>query len=166
MKTITKTIEVYEFNELSEEAKQKAISDFNEVIDYPFLTDDLREYIHEELTEKGFIYDKITPLYSLSHSQGDGLMFESTVSKDGSTYTIKHSGRYYHERSTNITGEDGQGNEIDTKDFEENVYIPICEAVARRGYDFIEYTMSEEYMQETCDANEYTFTKKGVMESE
>ena len=54
MKTITIKYNIYTFDELSQEAKDKARQSFNEDEDYPFLTDDLREYIYEELKEKGF----------------------------------------------------------------------------------------------------------------
>jgi len=173
MKTIQKEYQVYTFNELDQKAKDKARDTFNEHNDAtPFLQDDLREYIHEELKERGYevlglstsAKPSIRPMYSLSYSQGDGLMFEGTLQdKDGNEYTIEHNGRYYHERSTSITGQDKDGNEIDTKDFEEQVYIPICKAVAQRGYDELEYQASEESFQQTCEANEYTFLSDGTM---
>lgn len=163
----TKTITLYTFDELSQEAKDKARQAYNYDSDYPFLQADLREYIHEELTDKGYTHGLITPLYSLSYCQGDGLMFEGDVTdKNGNTYTIKHSGHYYHERSTTITGEDKDGEEIETKEFEENVYIPICKHVANRGYKEIEYQESEEHFSETCEANDYYFTIDGTLTSE
>lgn len=165
----TKTIEVYSFGELSQEAKDKARQDYNSHSDYPFLMDDLREYIHEELTAKGYTHTDITPYYSLSYCQGDGLMFEATVTdKEGDSYTIKHSGHYHHERSTSISGEDKNGNEIhsqDIKEFEASIYIPICKTVRDRGYSEIEEMDSEEYFENTCDANDYTFTLSGKMEN-
>ncbi len=165
-------INLYSFDELSQEAKDKARADFNKHNDYPFLTDYLREMIHEKLEEAGYkeqgvstsANPSIKPYYSLSYCQGDGLMFEATVEdKKENIYTIKHSGHYYHERSTDITGVDKNGNEIDTKDFEENVYIPICKAVRDIGYSEIEYHDSEECFAETCEANEYTFEADGTM---
>lgn len=175
MKTITKTYELYTFDELEQKAKDKARQKYNESHDYPFLTDDLREYIHEEIKEAGYKVigvsttqnPSIRPYCSLSYCQGDGLMFEGTLEdKDGNTYTIKHSGHYCHERSTDISGEDKDGNEIDTKDFEENIYIPICERIAKRGYEIIEYEESEECFAETCEVNEYTFLSDGTMFNE
>lgn len=172
MQTITRQYNIYTFDELSQEAKDKARQAWNENNDFPFLQDDLREYIHEELKELGFEVEgisttenpSIVPLYSLSYSQGDGLMFEGTVSdKKGNRYTIKHSGHYYHERSTEITGYNKKDEEIDTKDFEENIYIPLCKRIAERGYAEIEYQESEENFSETCDANEYTFLEDGTM---
>jgi hypothetical protein len=173
MKTITKEYQVYSFDELSQEAKDKARNKFNENDDLPFLQDNLREYIHEELKERGFEVvgvstsekPSIRPLYSLSYCQGDGLMFEATVReiKTGNEYTIKHSGHYYHERSTSISGQDKDGEEIETKDFEEQTYIPICKKVARQGYDEIEYQGSEECFRDTCEANDYNFLSDGKM---
>ena len=172
MKLVTKKYKVYTFDELSQEAKSKACQKWNEESCYPFLEDDLREYIHEGLTERGYTVDgvstsenpSIIPLYSLSYCQGDGLMFEGTVTdKDGNSYTIKHSGRYYHERSTQIEGVDKEGEEIEVKDFEENVYIPLCKEIAERGYEEIEYQESEEHFAEVCEVNGYTFLEDGTM---
>lgn len=75
MKTITKKYKVFTFEELSQEAKDKAREKFNEDMDYPFLTDDLREYIHEELESAGYKVvgvatsenPAIRPYYSLSY---------------------------------------------------------------------------------------------------
>jgi len=167
MKKITREYTLYNFDELSQEAKDNARNKFNENEDYPFLQADLRENIHEELIERGYSHETITPFYSLSYCQGDGLMFEGVVTdKDGNTYTIKHRGHYYHERSSQIEGEDKDGNEIDTKDFEENVYIPICKLVRDRGYSEIEYQQSEEHFAEICEANDYTFLSDGTMMNE
>jgi len=172
MKTITKKYKVFTFDELSQEAKDRAREDYNANIDYPFLTDDLREYIHEELEEAGYKEvgiatsnnPTIVPYYSLGYCQGDGLMFEATVEdKKGNQYTIKHSGHYYHESSTIIEGIDKNGNDIDTENFENNVYIPICLSVRDRGYNEIEWMDSEENFRETCEANDYHFLEDGTM---
>lgn len=164
MKTITKEYKIYSFEELSQEAKDKAREDFNRDEELPFLQDDLREYIHEELTDKGYTHGEITPLYDLSHSQGSGLMFEGEVTdKKGNRYIIKHAGHYYHERSTEIAGYDKNDNEIETEDFENTVYIPICQKIRDRGYEEIEYNQSEECFAETCEVNEYTFLEDGTM---
>lgn len=164
MKTIIKEYKIYTFDELSKEAKKRALEDWVKSVDYPFLQADLREYIHEELTDKGYTHTEITPLYFLSYCQGDGLMFEGTVTdKNGNTYTIKQSGHYYHEKSTDISGIDKKGDEIDTEKFEKQVYIPICKTVRDRGYDEIKYQESEESFAETCEANEYTFLEDGKM---
>lgn len=168
-------ITLYTVEELSKEARDKAREEYNQYSDYPFLSDDLREYIHEELKERGYTVEgvstsanpSIRPLYSLGYSQGDGLMFEGTVTdKDGNSYTIKHFGHYYHERSTEITGTNKDGEDLtdeELKAFEEDIYIPICKKVAQRGYDEIEYQESEEHFIEMCEANDWTFEEDGTM---
>lgn len=175
MKTIQKEYQLYTFDELDQKAKDKAREAFNRDNDYPFLTDDLRENIYELLKDKGYTVQgiatsakpSIRPFYSLSYCQGDGLMFEATVTdKKGNEYTIKHSGHYYHERSTAISGVDKEGEDIDTDKFESEIYIPICKEVAERGYSEIEYQDSEESFQSTCEANEYTFLSDGTMFNE
>lgn len=180
MQTITKTYDLYTFEELDQKAKDKARAKFNESSDeIPFLGDDLREYIHEELKDRGYTVNGVATsanpaievYYSLSYCQGDGLMFEASLTEDktGNIYTIKHAGHYYHERSTSITGEDKDGNELREEDitaFNDQVYIPICKTVRDRGYSEIEYNQSEENFAELCAGNEYTFLADGTMMNE
>lgn len=167
MKTITKDYNIYSFEELSQEAKDKAREAYNKDLESPFLQADLREYIHEELIERGYTHGEITPLYDLSNCQGSGLMFEGIIEdKKGNVYNIKQLGRYFHERSTEISAHNNKGGEIDATKWEESVYIPICKIVRDRGYEDIEYSESEEYFAETCEANEYTFLEDGRMFNE
>ena len=171
MKTISKEYVLYSYDELSEEAQAKAVRDYTKNIEYPFLQCDLREYIHEDLIEAGYTHGEITPLYSLSYCQGDGLMFTGTVTetKTGNVFEIEHNGHYYHERSTNISGydKDGEGlNDDIVNDWEESFYIPLCKKNRDRGYREIEYQESAELFAETCDANEYTFLEDGKMFNE
>lgn len=175
-KIIKKEYEVFSFEELSQEAKDKARESFNEDMDYPWLTDDIREYIHEGIEEAGYKVvgvatsenPAINPFYSLSYSQGDGVMFEGTFEdKDGNYFTTKQSGNYYHSGCTSITGTDQEGNEIydDNEAFVKfkEVYEKICDEVEKRGYNEIEYQESEEAFAETCEANEFTFLESGTI---
>jgi len=170
MKTIIREYNIFSFDELSQEAKDKARIKFNEEGDMPFLQDDLREYIHEELTARGYTHEGITPLYDLSSCQGSGLMFEGSVTdKQGNTYTMKQRGLYYHERSADISATDKDGEELtaeEVKKWEDEVYVPICKTVRDRGYNEIDYNESEECFAETCEANEYTFLADGTMFNE
>ena len=168
MKEITKTIKVYDFEELSQEAKDKARESFNQDEDYPFLQDDLREYIHEELTERGYTHDELTPMYSLSYCQGDGLMFEGVVyDKDGNSYEIKQSGHYYHEKSYNMVVLDEEGERLDSHEHKfEAIYEKICKVVRDKGYEYIEHMQSEDSFVEMCEANEYNFLSNGTMVNE
>lgn len=75
MEKIIKEITVYNFNELSEDAKQKAVEDYS------------NEYTTQEANNEMFFEDikesfkseynlNIDPHYSLSYCQGDGLSFD------------------------------------------------------------------------------------------
>lgn len=165
METITKTYKVYKIDELTEKAQEKARKQYNDDIEYPFLQANLRENIHEELKEAGYTeLSTIIFLYSLSHCQGDGLMFEGTIAdKKGNTYTIKHSGHYYHERSTTIEARNKKGDYLDHTKWNESFYVPLCNKIAQRGYDEIEWLTSMENFIETCEANEYVFLEDGTL---
>lgn len=178
MKTITKQYNLYSFDELSQEAKDKARAKFNEHDDYPFLSDDMNEKLHE-LLEENHIKDTndtskagTTPtpvLYSLSYSQGDGCMFEGRYEWNGYNVSIRHSGHYYHEYSKILTITDEEGNEPETNEPEEAfdvLYVAICKELEKYGYSIIEYNQSEECFAETCEANEYTFLSDGTMFNE
>lgn len=167
MKTITKQFTLFTFDELSQEAKDKARNKWLDSNDYPFLQADLREEIYQLLKEKGYTSIQITPLYDLSNAQGSGLMFEGTVKgKNGTIYTIKQSGQYYHEYSKEIEAVSKNGNNVSTDNFNREVYIPICKAVRDLGYTEIERQQSEEYFNEHCSVNEYIFLKDGTLFNE
>lgn len=180
MKTITRTYKLYTFEELSQEAKDKAREDFNKDNDYPFLSDDMAERLHE-LLEENKIKDtndtsmpgtKPTPvLYSLSYSQGDGAMFEGTFEWQKYTIYIKQSGHYYHSNSKimEIHETDNLGIDIGD-DYEpkvyakfEAIYQKICKELEQYGYSQMEWQDSEEYFRDTCESNEYTFLENGTM---
>ncbi len=71
MKTIE--IQLYKFNELSEEGKQNAIEKERNREDYYFL-DMFSDDANEKISEAGF-KGNVKLQYSLSYSQGDGLSF-------------------------------------------------------------------------------------------
>lgn len=169
----TKTYTIYEYDELTDKAKEKAREWYRNVNDYPLLPDCMRETAEELLTAAGFKELDIKDVYySLFHCQGDGAMveFTGTYTDDTGTYrlTVKHSGRYSHERSTIIdcintdTGEEDydKGEEI-----EENVIVPAFKALAKAGYAYIDAEDEDENVAETIRANGYTFDINGNRES-
>lgn len=163
MKTVSLTL--YNYEELSEEAKKKAHSKWNENDDMPFLSDCMKEKACDLITEAGMTVEDMKVFYCLSWSQGDGAMIEGLFTWEGNEYRVKHTGHYYHERSTIIDAisEDEDGNTTgDEKAFEE-AYIPVCTALARFGYDYIEAEQSEQSFIDACEANEYTFEEDGTM---
>ncbi len=166
MRTVSKTI--YKFDELNDEAKQKAIEWYREGDDMPFLSDDMNEYLGELLEEYKFKNDGVRLFYSLSYSQGDGAMFTGEISWKGYTFTIEHYGHYYHENSKQITEiTRNNGNEITDKTWSkmfnefESVYVEICKKVRDYGYSIIEDAQSDETIAENIEANEYEFNEDG-----
>lgn len=162
MKTVA--LNLYEYSELSKEAQEYAHSQWNEHDDMPFLSECMDEKAGDLITEAGMTIEDMKVFYSLSWSQGDGAMIEGLFTWEGNEYRVKHSGHYYHERSTTIdcvSDEDGNSTG-DEKAFEE-AYVPVCKALARFGYDCIEAEQSEQAFIDACEANEYTFEANGRM---
>ena len=160
-----KKIKVYTFDELDKDGKERALSDFNQVHDDPFMQSHMINVLKEELDERGIKYDEdsIDVRYSLSYCQGDGFMFEGKLEDgEGNKITIKHNGspHYYHSQTAEIEHSVGWKYEAFKKKYEE-----ICKKMERLGYDEIEYQMSEEYFSEACEANEWTFRSSGIIEN-
>ena len=162
------------FSELSEEAKEKAREWYREGEDFPMLGSDLTNVIKEKLEEKGFevigkYNDKgsltgsedLKILYSLAHCQGDGVSFEGTLQRDGVTYEVTQSGRYVHEFTLDVTATNAEGEEVEVAEKALEDMRKACKETERAGYDTIEYEQSAEYIDETIEANEYTFTLEG-----
>lgn len=105
MRTETKTINIYNFDELSEDIRQKLIE---KELEYQYeaycedlLFDDMEEKA-KELLEKYFKNNSAelkNVYYSLSYCQGDGAMFEFDLYYYNKYVKIKHSGYYYHSHS-------------------------------------------------------------------
>lgn len=74
----TKTITLYQFSELSDEAKEKAIETLRDInVDYPDWDDFMIDYWQDRLNKIGFENAKIR--YSGFCSQGDGASFAADV---------------------------------------------------------------------------------------
>ena len=74
----TETIKIYKFEELSNEAQEKAIEKFYDLNIYEGWWDSVYEMYMQD--ETGFDIDKI--YFSGFHSQGDGAMFGGSPNKD------------------------------------------------------------------------------------
>lgn len=157
-------VKLYDYSELSPEAQERALQDWNKDNDDPMLPAHLGNLIKEELDGRGikYISESITALYSLGHSQGDGLMFEGNVTWKGFDIFIEHSGRYYHEMSAKFDYKDEDITEVEQAEFEK-IYREVCVMVRDAGYNEIEYQESAEHFGEVCEANEYTFEANGAM---
>lgn len=159
-----KTIEtkVYTFDELSDEAKEKARDWFKEGDDMPFMKESMNEKLMDLLADNGIKYDEsrdeVECYYSLAYCQGDGAMFVGQFDWNGRRVKVTQSGHYYHAYSREIDIPDASEREY--ADFEK-LYVGICKKLERYGYDFIESEQSNDVVDENIRANEYTFTAEG-----
>jgi hypothetical protein len=168
-----KTIEtvVYNFDELTKEAKEKAIQKYYENEDYSFLPDDLMRQFKYLAEENGITYADIRLLYSLSYSQGDGLCFTGTIRKNGINLFLTHNWRYYYAKSVHMVfTEDESGEEVEPETNElafdlQTLYLDICSILEKLGYGILEYRMDNEEFLEMCEANDYTFLPDGTMKN-
>ncbi len=171
-----KTINVYTFDELGEEAKEKVLTVMREENDHHFLEDSLKEYLNEKLKENNIINcgEEVKLYYSLSCCQGDGASFCGLFKWNNYFIDIQQgslSNHYSHSNTTDITiteeTEEGEEPEADEKvhnQFKE-LYDSICKDVEKYGYSYIESEDSEESIKENIETNGYTFREDGVMEN-
>lgn len=173
-----KTITLYEYSELSPEAKKRAHERYiNKDFDEYALQVHLDNAIEPLLEKHGITpvstADKKYPsthakiYYSLANCQGDGAMFEGTFTWNHWTVNIKQSGHYYHSQSKVIVLSNDNGDEPTEKDENafEVIYQAICKELEREGYAQIEDLQSEAYFIEECNANAWTFRENGTREN-
>lgn len=167
MKIVTKKYKVYEFKELSKEAKDKVIEKYYEMEDYPFLAENLTESCKTLLEENKIKYNEDLRLgYSLTYSQGDGLNFVGSFEWKKYHIIITHSYDYEFASASEITIMNEESEEIDNEKIKEQfktIYLDICEKLEKEGYSELEYRMNYKEMQEHCEVNDYNFLEDGTM---
>lgn len=190
MRTYEKT--VYNFSELSNEAKEKAIKYFQKNQYEDLFLDFFVEDCIEKANDKGFNDVKIQ--YSLGYSQGDGLSFSAhlDISKLLNDFkpTLKTSvsDAIYNNISANCEANNGHYcyaskgdvsiefenyareyenlNEL-TNEFQEyvrEIYLELCNDFEKNGYAEIGYQTSEEYAIEHFNNNNTEFDEDGNLE--
>lgn len=166
MEIITKQYKVYTYDELNETAKENALNNYRESNDYPFLSEDIQEYINQELEKHNIknVFDDLKVYYSLSYSQGDGVVFEGTFKSGDNTFKVKQTGHYTHEYSKTIEGFKTENGEDTTAkedaDFN-SLFIDICKDAKKYGYSLIEFEDSEENIKDIFESNDYKFLENG-----
>ena len=161
-----KTITLYNYEELSEKAKAKALRDWNETNDNPYMQSHMINLVKEELEDRGIKYDvdSMDVRYSLSYCQGDGFMFIGKIMWRDQEIEILHSrGNDYHKNSAVFSYDEEALTPAEFGQFQA-VYEAICDKMEQTGYDEIEYQQSEESFQQVCEANEWTFREDGTLE--
>lgn len=159
---------VYNFNELTEEAQACAVEKRRDyVYEYglDFISDDMEWKLIELLKEYKLTYNVLPKIYySLGCSQGDGAMFEGTVFYKAWQADIKHSGYYYHYNSKEIqlasqkTDSDAPENTYNTFN---GIYVDICKALEKYGYDCIEYVTDEKNIRQELTDDDLEYNLNG-----
>lgn len=188
MRTRVRRDTVYNYDELSDEAKQRVLEDaaqFNmETFDTNYLTDNFAE----TLREYGFPTDKIE--WSLGHSQGDGVAFYGQVdvrqylkktkqltkyrtilSKDPYVEIRRNSFGHHYSHWNTMTVEDDTYNLWQSPlaecrmaqllDEIKDSVVKVSRELEARGYAEFDRVTSKEYIEEQIEANEYEFTSDG-----
>ncbi len=160
MRIVTKQIEVYKFDELSENIKRKMIEKekqdiFQDFIDFTLY--DLMAKKAQELVKKYFKNNNVkinNILYSLSWCQGDGAMFEFELYYYNKLVKIKNNGWYTHAKSFYIdTWEltDKQEEQLNNK------VLKMFEEFEAYGWDCVDFTVTDKEAAENLQQNEYLF---------
>lgn len=184
---------LYKFDELSTQAKEKAISSFQDDEDYLAYEWD-EDTINDFTTILELIgYYDITCYFSGFWSQGDGACFSARFSREKrcldkvksycpkeqeildiveqiqseiplhEEYEIKHSGRYYHKYCTNVYYL-GDNNKAEQLD-ERFLELSrqLMEILYKKLNDEYDYLNSSEAIIEYIKANDYEFTEHGTL---
>lgn len=180
---------VYDFAELNDEAKQKAIDNYYENETYDFLSEDLKQ----SLNYYAPYWEDVRLYYSLSYCQGDGLSFEGNLDLEKylSNWKMKKSvkkailsmlyyvkskpnNRMYCFCSENDIEFEYQDYAYDeeyprlTAYFEDKIlpfirrdYYDLCEKLQKEGYAEIDYRMTFEEFEDLANVNDWEYTEDG-----
>ena len=213
MKTIIKTYNVYNYNELSDEAKEKVKQDY---LDDPVRNDIFYKDCMETIYNL-FPQSDLRVQYSLSYCQGDGFNTYGTldvfnlinlmrnkeklpfsllnkIEKDIDIFTseeldllsqyynyycssikIPHNFRYCYSQADYINFSDDWIEELENakikyndnliikfENFVRKFFSELNNMFEEEGYNFL-YNVSEEEIEDWCEANEYMFFEDGTL---
>lgn len=144
METITKTYNIYKFDELSQEIQEKVVKreaeGIKELEIEDFLKDEM-EFYAQQLLEENFkdkaIFKNV--YYDLSYCQGSGAIIEFELNYYGKNLIVQHDVycHYYHANSFEIVELDKELTKKQYENLKEKIYN-INKELAKLGYEFIE----------------------------
>lgn len=200
--------EVYKYNELSDEAKEKVKEWYLETQDSYVFTEDVKEDLYNLFGE-----NDLDVQYSLGYCQGDGFniygelnaaqIFKCLENHNGGTQLEKFenvltdkekrtilnyadqcgkiklptNNRYCYSLVDYIDIKDdweydlevySAYKNINTKTLEKfeklvrDIFTTLCKSYEKQGYEYF-YEISEEDLEEICEANEYEFLENGKL---
>lgn len=159
----TEEIQIFNFDELSDEAKEKAINHYREYDRIEWLSDALDNSLIDSLKQNDI---EGTPelRYSLSYCQGDGVSFTGKFIWKKLNIDISVVDNHYtHKNTVSIDIFDDEVNEVSEDVYEEfkQLYSLLCDEIEKYGYSIIEEVQSDEYIKQAFDDLEYEFTVNG-----
>lgn len=154
-----KTVELYQYSELSDQAKEKAREWFLKgAFDYNWY-----EFIYQDAATIGL---KITS-FDIYHGTIDGEWMESPykvielIKKNHGEQCETFKTALQYEAEFLKLGEDEDGNQIEDENIEDDFKHSLLEDYLIMLRKEVEYIESEEAISEMMIANEYTFLKDG-----
>ena len=194
METITKSYQVYKYEELSDSAQEKVRCMFGEDSG-EFETDCLLDDFTEQLKEKYPYFLNPEFQWSAGGCQGDGLSFlcdidvslfldkecpnmkrflKDIISNELYVSSTGNTGHYCYSSENQVVSSFYGLNEYpkiqekleDVFGLITEKYADVCHEFYINARNAYEYLYTEEYAQETCDGNEYTFLEDGSMFNE
>ena len=179
MKTIS--INLYNIEELEPKAKEKALNDLR-ASDTWCMSERISDDFDFLLQEKGLTDIKAS--WSLGYCQGDGVAFDGSVNAETlvslgiisqddiqklglSSVSVKLIGHDTHQNSMEFELEcdnDAPSSLVASTIESVSFYFKrLSQEFEKLGYSIVEYTSSEEFLVEECQANEWTFEASGKM---
>lgn len=166
----TRLVNVYRFSELSENIQESIIEQYY-INRSNFILDDVDLSLHNqlisELKDNNIHYENEKVLFSLGHSQDDGVCFTGNFTYNNINFEIKHNHYHYHNYSTNFyIQEDNEyiAINIDAECLDLlNIYYKICDKLEKLGYEILETRMLPEEYSEMSDNNNYYYFKNGQL---
>ena len=161
METITKTYNIYNFDELSKEVQKKVIEREAESLRDLEIEDFLKEemeFYAQQLLEENFgdkaIFKNV--YYDLSYCQGSGAIIEFELNYYGKKLIVQHDVycHYYHSNSFEIVALDKELTKKQYENLKEKI-IKINKQLADYGYQFIEEDRTDAAIEQLKDCMFY-----------
>lgn len=158
---ITKTVNLYQYSELSEDAKENARQWWRKASQ----DDDWWDYVQDEAKETGVSIEAFDVYYKtieieLNETMPDIIAKINEI--QGKESVLGKLAAEYEAKIKAMPEEaETQEQEEAAEELENDFKIAIGEIYLRLLRDQMEYQESEEYIADTMEANEYTFTEDG-----
>ena len=164
MRSVNITYKIYEFSELSEDAKAKVKEWY---LNNFYQNEEFSDMCKEELSHR-FPKSDLKVQYSLSYCQGDGLNVYGTLNLKDVLYNLSITPLTSFKPEdilTEITPPFKNLNKKLMKRFQQyivDLFTKFCAELEAAGYQFF-YSIDDESMENVCKINEWEFLEDGTL---